>query len=552
MASKGFKLPALSVVKRRANAKDIHYMNQNSANAGKAAKKAPRPAIAQNEQREIQESPVKEPGFFAFIWRHPANRIYLLAALAINIVLFLFYKYYHPLPDFYSDSQGYILAAAENKRVFYRPFGYARFLQRLHNFTDDHYTIVAVQYCMAVIASLFCYFSVDYLFRFQNKKIKFISWLLVTVNPLLLALSNMILSDILFTALSVVWFTLLLWVIKKKQWWSLIAQVVILYLVFQVRYNALYYPVLCSIVLLLSPGMKVYYRLSGVAASFIVIFALYNGIRNETAQATGADVFAGFSGWQMANNALYIYKHTDIKSSDFEENDQRLLNEFVKFFIDSMPAIDKQGIEQGVPGAAFLWAPKSPLKQYVTYHYKKYRSSYFRSWYQVSEMYGDYGKRIITKYPYAYFRWYILGNLRFFMVPMAETLETYNVGDTKLTPLTRQWLRIKEDKLYTRSPSLQRTVMSPYPWLHAVLFVFGLLMPALYLFRAKKRQGKWRGSFVMPVLFWYLFLLAGMAFSVIAAVVCLRYEAVLFVISFTLPLYFLDQFISMRKKAIAG
>lgn len=481
-------------------------------------------------------------GFFRYLWTGP-NKVYLLAGVLLPLLLMAVFKYYYPMPAMLGDSNGYILAAAEDKHVYYRPFGYARFLQLVHDLATGHTALVYIQLLLLVFSGLFCFFSVDYLFGFRSGRIKAASWALLTINPLVVVQANYLLSDALFVSLTVAWFTFMLWVLKTKKAWPLIAQLIVLYWVFQVRYNALYYPAVLAVVLLLSPGIKLYYKLAGTAASLLIIFALYTGIKNETTKATGAEVFAGFSGWQLANNALYMYPHIDVKAEDFEDQEQKILDKFVKRFVDSISPVAVARIREGSHiGSDFLWDKKSPLKQYVYYLSNRYRISYYNVWYRVAPLYNDYAVRLIRDHPAAYFRYFILNNTRLFFLPAVESDGKYD--ELALPPTTQKWLGIKDDKATARSATLQPAILAPYPALHALLFVFALVMPLLFLFKKRRQLGRWHPAFVMPVLFWCLFLLAGMAFSIMSAIVCLRYETALFLLGFIMPLYFLDRFIA--------
>jgi hypothetical protein len=491
---------------------------------------------------------IKPFNFINYLWRNRNNRRYLLAALLLNAVMFLAYKYYYPLPDFCSDAQGYIYAASLDIKSFYRPFGYSRFLQIVHNFTDSHYATVTIQYVILVIAALFSFFSVDYLYPFKSKTIKFCSWLLVTVNPCLLVLANLIMSDALFIAFSAIWFTLFLWIIRRKHWWSLLAQLFFLYVGFQIRYNALYYPIITGLIFLLVPKLKTPYRLTGIFTSFILILGAYTTIKKTTYKDTGANVFAGFNGWQIANNALMIYKRADIRIKDFDEPELRLLDQFAKHYIDSMSLESRTQIEKGeVSGAPFLWDVNGPLKKYVFYYAHTYKMSYLPAWYQVAPLYNKYGSYIIKNNPGLFFRYYLLPNFYQYFVPPLEVVAHYNLRNNELSSTTLKWFQIKTAHVKVSVSDVQEKLMYPYPVLHALLLLFCLVIPLIYLWKCRRKQSSWSTSFVVPALLWYLFLCADMAFNTFASPITLRYVALLFIIGFGLPFYFLDQILYKGK-----
>ena len=499
------------------------------------------------EKHKRETGPVPALRFAEHIWKNPLNRKYLLWASAINGLIFILYKYLYPFPDFSADSHSYIFAAVTDAKVYYRPFGYSYFLQLLHSVAEGHFALVAVQYFVLFIAGLFSFYSVDYLYSFYSGKIKFFSWLLTTINPCILVLANLVLADPLFIGFSVIWFTLLLWIVKTGKWWCLLLQFVFLYWSFHLRYNALYYPAIIGVIFLFT-RMKMPYRLCGIAGSFLVICNSYINIKNITYEKTGTEVFSGFSGWQIANNALLIYKQTDTKTEEFETPELKLLDQVVKRFIDSIDISSRKELALQHPSSVFLWDKRGPLRLYTNYHSLQNKSNYFRTWYAVAPLYSEYGWHIIKNNPVTFFKGYMIPNLKWYMVPPPEIVEKYNISRQPLPYETKKWMKINRDKLPEDNSPLQEIIMYPYPVLHALLLAFCLIIPLLYLWQNYKAQRLRLSGVWMPVLLWYLFLLADIAFSSFAAVMTLRYALILFILGFGLPLYFLDRFLYLLKE----
>jgi len=485
--------------------------------------------------------------FFRYLFKNKTNKRLLLGWLGINLLLFLGYKYFFPMPDFFSDSNSYVLAAAAKAPLYYRPMGYSNFLNMVHDFSDSCNTVVALQYALLCLASLFCFFSMDYLFGFTNKKIKYIALVLLAVNPFLLPLSNQVASDSLFAVLTAAWFGLLLWVIKRHTWWALVLQLLLLYWVFEVRYNALYYPLIGALAFLFTTKVSLPYRIIGIAASVLVTFGSYRSIKKLTYETTNADVFSGFSGWQMANNALFMYKHIDVKKEDFDDNELQLVDTFVKVFIDSLQPAERAVLAQGkLTNSIFMWDTKSPLKKYLAYYCMRNQVPYFEAWYQVSETYNAYGKALIMQHPGAYFKYFLWNNTKFFFAPEAETLEKYLLLETKLPESTMKYYNLKSDTGQSRAPGLQSAIVAIYPFLHAILVLVSLVLPVvLFLrYRAMKNSGASEDIFRL-VVFWYLFFLANMGFCILSAIVVLRCEATWFILCYAMLPWFADRLISL-------
>lgn len=485
--------------------------------------------------------------FYQYLFKDKTNRVLLGISLLAGFILFAVLKSWFPMPDYFGDSNSYVLAAKQKMEMFYRPMGYAHFLTFLHDLNPTQNFVVYVHYTMLLMTSLFFYFSLDYLFVFSSKPIKYLSWLLIIVNPLILVAANQIGSDSLFTALTLFWFTSLLWIIRKPNWWMLVLQVLLLNWAFHVRYNALYYPAVTLVVFLIAKTDKKLYKIAGIAASFLVIYYSYSQIRQTTERITGARVFAGFSGWQMANNALYMYNHINVETSDFDDAELQKLDFFVKHCYDSINVEEKEAISKGKLPPTFLWDPKGPLKQFLFYKIQTTQIPYFASWHQVSELYGTYAKQLILQHPGAYFKYYIWNNLMYYGCPDPEFLSSYNADNITLPESTLQWFNLKNDKPHANRPGMQKSIVAPYRYIHLLLVIFSFVLPVAYLYKKKKESpaGGMQDAF-RTVGFWLCYMLTNMGFAILASIITLRYELPFFVLAFGLPLWFLDQILKRK------
>jgi len=276
---------------------------------------------------------IKEEGFLNHVFIK--NKRILLITFIIQVLYLCVYKYCIPMPDFFSDSHSYVLAANRNLPLYYRPLGYSDFLSFLHVFSSSDLFVIVVQYSLLSFSTIFLLFSIDYLYEFQNRKIKILAFILTALNPIFLVLANQIASDSLFSFYTILWFSSLLWILKEGKWWALILQVIILYLAFKVRYQALFFPAISLIIFVLSSKSKLYYKIIGIFFSFVFISYAHKQEKKIVQKQVQADVFAGFSGWMMANNALLIYKYTNTQTNDFEDPDLAQLDKIVKVTIDS-------------------------------------------------------------------------------------------------------------------------------------------------------------------------------------------------------------------------
>lgn len=484
--------------------------------------------------------------FLDHVWKNKAHRKLLLVTLLVNALAWVVYKYGYPLGDYYSDSQGYVLSAVKNQEVFYRPPGYKRFLTLFHAWNSSELFTLSIHFFSVVISTLFLFFSIDYLLGFKNKYLKYGSWAFGCLVFWALPLSNMVGTDALFTSLTLAWFATLLWIHKKGSWWALGLQILLIYGAFILRYNALYYPLVATVVLLFSARKNWVYKIGGIGMSAFILFMTYTNIRNETFKMTNAPVFSGFSGWQLANNALYMYKHIEVDSNSFSDPEVKAVNTCAALFIDSIAEADRTLLAKGkIPGSVFMWDPGGPLKQYNYRYMDAYKLGYIRSWYQVSIPFSQFAIQLIKDHPWAYFKHFILKNTAYFFVPDKEFMARYNFMGTELAPEVRTWFGLKgSDTLKPRTKGVQEAIVNIYYVFYPICILLSLLAPVLYLFNRKKGDsGADKGLLIL----WAVFFLATMGFSITAAPITFRNVLLLVPLALGLPMWFLDQALSARR-----
>lgn len=487
--------------------------------------------------------------YWAFMWNNKQNRTLLLASALLSFILFYLLKLAYPMPDMFTDVHSYIFAASKEVEVYYRPYGYSWFLNKLHGFSTSINLVVWMQHLIFTFSSLFLLTSIDYLIGFKNKYIKWAGWILITINPLGLFLANFPSSDSLFTSMTLCWMTTLLWIFMRPKWYWIILSILFLYWAFNIRYTALYYPFILGIIIVLTPRFKVIYKVGAILLAFMVIMGAYKSTKDKVKEYTGADVFAGFDGWQMANNTLYYFKKIDFKVDPAEDKDILVLDTVVRYLIDSFPAHTTDG---STIGADFLWNKQSPLKRFVIYYGNKYRlNGYYPSWYHVSEVYGRYARMIIAEDPMAYFKYYILTNAKCYFMPSLEALNDFDATKEPYPETTRSWYKISQEKPILLGTDYKKIFMAPYPLINAVLLIAGLVVPLLFLFTQRKNLFKRAGIEAgAPMILWLLYYFANAAFSIIASVVVMRYQAPFIVLAIGFTLVALDKYLTYKQPII--
>ena len=190
-------------------------------------------------------------GLFDFIFRDSSNKIFIWGSLILIVIQLLIFKYCYPYASFINgDSYTYLYSAFNNFNIYYHPIGYPKFLRLVSVFSQSDTALIIFQYLSIQISGIAFIFT---LFYFFNPSIitKIILICFIVLNPIFLYMGSMVSSDALFLTLSLIWFNLLVWAIFRPNYKNTIFLSLILFLAFTVRYNALYYPLINFIGLLL-------------------------------------------------------------------------------------------------------------------------------------------------------------------------------------------------------------------------------------------------------------------------------------------------------------
>ncbi len=467
------------------------------------------------------------------------QKLLLIVAGCLTAALYPLLRYCYPLPDFFVDSVNYVLWAQYDLAVAYRPVGYSVFLQLVHRVSGSAGAVVFAQYLLFVLSSLFFFFSVDHLFGLP-KKLALPILAVLLCNPILLFQSNLISSDSLFCSLTIVWLTTCFWIVMRPGWWALVVQLLFLYLAFRVRYTAMFFPVV-AIVAIIECSAKNHYKLIGMGLTIAVISLTVWQQKKATLQYTNTDVFSGFAGWQIANNALYCYPYISLQREDLPNREMQLVDFAVKKYIDSV----QKG--NGV-GYVYLWDKRSPLKKYLNLCANRNHTDYLISWFNASVTLNDYGWYIVRHYPGAFMRHFIVPNSVNYFYPATEALGNYDYTNIKLPAETMAWFGFRSEHLDCTFPVLQSTVIGIYPALSLLLNLLNIAAILFFLLRAVPVWGRVTQGDKGLFLVWSLFFTGYMAFSIFASAVNLRFMDYLFVTGYIMPFVLFMKAREMRVK----
>jgi len=477
--------------------------------------------------------PTDPESFSRFLIKNSLNKKYLLIATAGIFIQFIVFKLCYPFASYFTDSYTYIDAAAHNYVISIRPLGYSRFLSLVHRFTTSDTALVFIQYLTIQLALLYFFFTLRFFFPLRNS-ISHVLFAFFIFNPVTLYLSNQVSSDALFASVSILWFTLLIWLITRPSWTHLLIMAELLYLLFQIRFTALYLPAVAIPALLFSRRNWLF-KISGIILAVAPMYLGMQHIKKLTLQDTGTAVFSAFGSWMAANNALHVYPHITMQDKDLPTAECIALNKIVKQYFDTLPVSVKPGPDE------FLWSDRSPLKTYMhQLQQQKKINGYFRSWHAVAPVFTQYSNTLMLQHPFAFTRYYILPNSRTFFLPSLECFSSYNEQKNTVDSVAVKWFQYKSDQVTCVNKTAQATLLAPMPWLWLlsnIVFCGGLLFVFVRAKRYKLSTDLLR-TLLLAGAFWGVHF----CFSIYASSIVFRYQYFPMIVCVTFSLILINIF----------
>jgi protoporphyrinogen oxidase len=449
------------------------------------------------------------------------NRTFLGIAITSWVIQFTFFKILYPYAGFLNgDSYVYLKSAYFNTDVNLYPIGYSKFLRLFSVFTGSDTALVAFQYLAIEVSALWLIFTLFLLFK-PGKLTKWMMFSCVVFDPVFLYISNYVSSDSLFLALSLTWFTILLYLLYRPTWRLICWQVVVLFLAFTVRYNALYYPFITGLVLIQS-RQPLKRKLIGILASVAVIFGFILFTASRYQQITGIWEFTPFTGWQLANNAMYAYRYVPDKNVQPTPAKFKNLDLMIRNYFDSNRDLRKHPSEMLIASTVYMWAPHSPLQKYMKQLFPKdSAANSLKRWASVAPLYGNYGSFLIRQYPLTYLQYYLLPNAIKYYSPPGEFLDAYNMGRDTVAEIAQNWFSYKTNKVKSVFKDKKITMLGFVPIMAGVvnvLFLFGFL--SVWLLKGLQKKSVNSHILLLSIILWIM----NFSFSVFASPITLRYQ----------------------------
>ena len=484
--------------------------------------------------------------FINFILKDRRNKSYAIIALAGSIALFTIFKILYPFPDFFSDSYSYIFAAKANLDVSIWPIGYSKFLRWFHFITYSDTALITFQYFFYIFSALYFFFTILF-FYCPIKAAQGILFIFLFFNPLFLYVCNYVNSDPLFLALSLLWFTELLWIMQRPNIYHIIAQAILLVTCFIVRNNAYIYPFLTIIALVLAPGLSWIKKGIALSIGILLLIPFIVHTQKETYKMTGKKQFSLFTGWQLANNALYAYEYMD--SAKILPIDCQELEKSCMIFFHRIPTEKLHDIMWSDEGNFFIRAYYGPLKQYFTRHYK-ISDDYdvIVAWGKASIVFETYGIFLIKNNFRAFVWAFILPNAKNYFIPTLEKLSVYNLGSNKFDPVAEEWFHFKNPSIKISRSPIQGIILYFFPIIFCALNIYTIIQSAIYII--SKKYLKQTRSYRNAILLFLLFLSLNFIFLTTASIIVFRYQLFPMIICLVLAMFLSENREAMQNANI--
>jgi hypothetical protein len=489
----------------------------------------------------------KYPFLVDYLWKDRHNRAWWIVGIFAFLLEFVFFKFRYPFANYMPDSYSYLEAASNNADVNMWPVAYSKLLRLISVFTHSDKIVVGLQYLFLQCSSLVFLFSLLYWLK-PGRGVKTILLLFVLLNPLPLYIANYISADALFIGLSLLWLITLIWIIYKPRPWLIFVHALLLLACFTVRYNAIYYPFIAILAFLLSrQSWKT--KLSGVVLSLLLIGMSYFYTSQKMKTVTGYSQYSAFGGWQLANNALYMYQH--IPAAERGPVPPRFagLEAMVRQHMDTLRKV-KFSHDDSANSYFYLWSGRGPLIQYLERQYKKDSTTpYFKRWASQGPLYGSYAMYLIGKYPLQFAENWLLPNSVKYAVPPTEFLGTYNMGGDSVRKLAKDWFNYKSQKVQQHGKkkktddSIAATEWYPvFGSMANILLIMGLI-GVVFVGAVKWKEYGLVQLLAIVTAFWLL----NSAFSIFASPVVLRYQVFPLFVAFSVGALLIERIWRLAK-----
>jgi hypothetical protein len=321
-------------------------------------------------------------------------------------------------------------------------------------------------------------------------------------------------------------------------------QACVLFLAFIIRYNGLIYLFITLIAFGLTT-ISLRIKVVGIITSifFISLFVWFSS--NQYKKLTGHWQYSPFSGWQLANNAMYAYRYVHPSEREPVPAKYRTLDNMIRQFFDSTHDAKKFPTEQEMASTYYMWSSGMPLIRYETDIYKNDNaSSDLKKWASMGPFFKQYGLYIIRKYPWHFIRFFIWPNSQKYYAPPNEFLSVYNSGKDTVLKIAQTWFGYKSRNVTTRMKTKEVVVLEFLPILSGIINIALLCCLICYV---SLKGWRYKTFFTKAIILGATFWLLNACFTIGASSAALRFQSFPIILTTTFVFLLVDWMIDLMK-----
>lgn len=458
-----------------------------------------------------KKQPEKELSFFSFL-KQKAQLIDLGIFSGILILLYIGLSYCYPTPNTTPDTFNYFLCYNIDDFGGYRPVGYSWFLGFADKFVNKLNGITGMQYILHSFAVLYLVFTAKYFMRSAGRLIYYVFALIVLGDVTILYLTKWLISDSVYTSLSFIWFTSLIWLLHNyKAWFTLAIHIIVLFLVMKTRYAGLVYPLVTTAAFIWIHRLKGWYV---PLVSLAVLGIVYNQGVKDNKRIFKADTFSAFSGWAKANNAASVLPYVEIDSTKLEDPEVKRINRILTQAPDSFYTRER------IFATSFMWNKDYPGKKYmVDLRQRNMNWTYVINWVHTGVNLNKYANAVIAQHPVEYAKQFLLPNTANFLFP-ADDIPAF-ADSVKVDKVLTEKFEAGFDVFLSKFDVYHHFFDSFGLRKYNVLFIIALLMGLLAIVLRKRMALEIMEKRILALIVIFLGLYG--AFLVVAHPILLRY-----------------------------
>lgn len=373
-------------------------------------------------------------------------RTELVYYIVASVVVYIVFSILYPEPFMFPDSGSYVLSAYDPTAFnIYRPMGYSSYLSLVHGISPSLGFMTGTTYFLHILSTLTLLFSARFLLGWGRRGVFVVITVCALFAPTALFATNFVMSDSLFASLTMLFLASALWILFLKNWWLIVAHLLLFWALYSVRYSGMLYVPISMLALLFSPlPRKTYYRILLAISPIVIASILFANVKSEYREHTGVDTFSAFNGWQLLNNAsVLIPGARNVNPAIISDDEQvRYLHEFFTQYPDSVFSTSM------ALSTSLMWSNTLPLKQFTFLMLEQNpKATYPAAWVNVGVIYEKYAKALIANDPMGYLTKYIAPSLAT-LVKNQNITEQVNV--VKNEPMYERYYGLSYDT-YTHS-----------------------------------------------------------------------------------------------------